>query len=123
MKAAALAEKIAVRARARQFEDKHVFVDVVDEQPVGLDVALAKRIALTLHMCDMIDEEHLSGRKAVFSLKTPHNEPLHAAEVPQKRRNCAADKSDPMRRLRGAIAALKRRLRGVSRSLPVEGEL
>ncbi|MDO5319706.1 MAG: hypothetical protein Q4G65_13850 [bacterium] len=34
-----------------------------------VDHGTFKRITLTLHMCDMIDEEHLSGRKTVFSLK------------------------------------------------------
>ena len=34
-----------------------------------VDHGMFKRIALALHMCDMIDEEHLSGRKTMFLLK------------------------------------------------------
>ena len=34
------------------------------------DVTTFQRIVLTLHMCDMIEEETLSRRKTVFTLKT-----------------------------------------------------
>lgn len=34
-----------------------------------IDHATFKRITLTLHMCDMINEERLDARKYVFSLK------------------------------------------------------
>ena len=34
-------EKIAVRASAGQFKDENVLVNLVDEKPVGCDVALS----------------------------------------------------------------------------------
>ena len=34
-----------------------------------VDHGTFKRITLTLHMCDMINEETLSGRKTLFTLK------------------------------------------------------
>lgn len=36
-----VSEQVAVRAGAGQFEDEEVFVDLVDEKPVGCDVALS----------------------------------------------------------------------------------
>lgn len=34
-----------------------------------VDHTTFKRVTLTLHMCDMINEEALSGRKTLFTLK------------------------------------------------------
>ena len=34
-----------------------------------IDHATFKRLTLTLHMCDMIIEEALSGRKTIYTLK------------------------------------------------------
>ena len=38
-------------------------------QRLRIDHGTFKRITLTLHMCDMINEEALSGRKRLFTLK------------------------------------------------------
>ena len=52
-----------------------------------VDYGTFKRVTLAPHACDMIDEEHLSSRKIVFSRKTQHDESIHAAKAPQLRRS------------------------------------
>ena len=37
---------------------------------LNIDVTTFQRIVLTLHMCDAIEEEMLSSRKTVYTLKT-----------------------------------------------------
>ena len=37
---------------------------------LNIDATTFQRVVLTLHMCDMIEEEMLSRRKTVYTLKT-----------------------------------------------------
>ena len=64
-------EKMDAVAPSQLYRDRGDCENNFDEfKNLNIDATTFQHVVLTLHMCDMIEEEMLSRRKTVYTLKT-----------------------------------------------------